>query len=310
MSVYTAVSSQQLQGFLDLYSLGSLIEYSGIQAGIENTNYRVTSSKGDFILTVFESLSIQELADYLHLLNHLSQSNFPAPTPQLSKLSSFVNVLEGKPAAFFNCLPGCSIESPSESDCSKMGRSLAKLHGISQSSGFDKKNIKDLIACENTFNKIKHYLPNSDIELLSAELTFQLNYPMPSLPQGVIHADLFKDNVLFDQGSVSAVLDFYNACYDYYLFDIAVACNDWCVEKNTVNQQKIQAFLQGYQEIRPLTQNEAAHFIVFLRRAALRFWLSRLEHQLSPKQGELTLTKDPLIFRTILEQHKASWELL
>ena len=310
MSVYTPVLSQQLQDFLNLYSLGSLIEYSGIQAGIENTNYRVTSSKGHFILTIFESLSIQALADYLNLLNYLSQSNFPAPKPQLSKSGSFVNKLQGKPAAFFNCLPGHSIENPSESDCSKMGECLAKLHRVSQSSGFDKKNLKDLKGCEQTFNNIKHYLSHRDIELLSSELTFQLNYALPSLPRGVIHADLFKDNVLFNQGSVSAVLDFYNACDDYYLFDIAVACNDWCVENNTVNQQKIQNFLQGYQKIRPLTQNESAHLFVFLRRAALRFWLSRLEHQLSPKQGELTLIKDPLIFRTILEQHKASWELL
>lgn len=310
MSVYTPIYHQQLQDFLNLYSLGNLIEFSGIQAGIENTNYRVFSSEGDFILTIFETISIQELPCYLNLLEHLSQSSFPAPKPQLSKANQFIHKLQGKPAVFFNCLPGQSIDSPSITECSAIGEYLAKLHSVSQSSGFDKPNLKGLTGCQQVFNDLKHSLSSENSRLLSSELKFQISHPLPDLPRGVIHADLFKDNVLFNQGSVSAILDFYNACRDYYLFDIAITCNDWCVDKGRVNQQKIQALLLGYQKIRPLTQDEKKHFIVFLRRAALRFWLSRVEHQLNPKEGELTLSKDPLVFRSVLQQHMVGRKLL
>jgi len=304
MSVYTSINHQQVQDFLNLYSLGRLIEYSGIQAGIENTNYRVTSSQGDFILTIFESLSAQDLPCYLDLLNHLSSTNFPAPSPQRCIHKQFINTLSGKPAAFFNCLPGRSIEVASIAECSEIGKYLANLHIVSQSSSFEKPNLKNIVGWQKTFEQVKPFLSRSDKELLNSELEFQLNYPLPPLPSGVIHADLFKDNVLFEKNNISGILDFYNACTDFYLFDIAVTCNDWCVDNNEVNQQKIEALLTGYQKLRKLNTDEHAHLTVFLRRAALRFWLSRLEHQLEPKQGELTLQKDPLVFRSILEQHR------
>lgn len=306
MSVYTPVTPQQLNEFLKLYSLGYLIKYSGIQAGIENTNYRVTSSQGEFILTIFESLSAKELVCYLELLTHLSQFKFPAPVPQQSKNNQLINMLQGKPAAIFNCLPGKSIDRPSIIDCSVMGEYLAKLHHVSQGAIFDKENVHELKACQQTFKEIKHSLSVQDIGLLSSEIAFQENYSLPDLPRGIIHADLFKDNVLFKQDTVSAILDFYNACQGYLLFDIAVACNDWCIEGNVVSQQKIQTFLDGYQKQRKLTADELLSFPIFLRRAALQFWLSRLEHQLNPKEGALTQQKDPLIFKAILEQHQTS----
>jgi len=304
MSVYTSINHQQVQEFLNLYSLGRLIEYSGIQAGIENTNYRVTSSQGDFILTIFESLTAQELPCYLNLLNHLSSADFPAPSPQRCIHNKFINILSGKPAALFNCLPGQSIEVTSTSDCSEIGKYLANLHILSQSSGFKKPNSKNIVACQQVFEQVDPFLSKPDKELLNSELQFQLNYLLPTLPSGIIHADLFKDNVLFKQHKISGILDFYNACNDFYLLDIAVTCNDWCVDNNKVNQQKINSLLSGYQKIRKLNKDEQTHLTFFLRRAALRFWLSRLEHQLEPKQGELTLQKDPLVFRSILEQHR------
>ncbi len=308
MSVYTPVNQQQLQDFLNLYSLGRLIEFSGIQAGIENTNYLITSSQGDFILTIFESLSAQELPCYLNLLNHLSRANFPAPQPQQSINTQFINTLVDKPAALFCCLPGKSVEVASLAQCSEVGEYLANLHIVSKGSGFSKANLKNISACQQSFIKIKSFLSDFDRELLSLELNFQLNYPLPTLPSGVIHADLFKDNVLFDKGKISGILDFYNACNDCFLLDIAVACNDWCVDNNKVNSEKIKALLSGYENIRKLTKDEKSYFMIFLRRAALRFWLSRIEHQLTPMPGELTLKKDPLVFRTILQQHRKEVE--
>jgi len=310
MSVYTPVSQQKLQKFLALYSLGSLIKFSGIQAGIENTNYRVSTSQGDFILTIFESLTSQELPCYLKLLTHLSQSNFPAPHPQICKASVIINTLEGKPAALFECLPGQSIETPSITQCSEIGEYLAKLHLFNQSSGFYKKNPKNLMGCQEIFNKISPSLNKEDKDLLHSELNFQSTYPLPALPKGIIHADLFKDNVLFVQGHISGILDFYTACHDYFLFDIAVTCNDWCVENGSVNQQKLKALFSGYQSIRMLNQDEKKHLTVIFRLAALRFWLSRLEHNLNPKDSELTLEKDPLIFRRLLEYYRTEGVIL
>ena len=205
----------------------------------------------------------------------------------------------------FNCLPGQSIETPSIDQCFEIGQYLAKLHLLSASSGFCKQNSKALIGCQKIFDGIKHTLPEYELNLLRSELDFQTTYTLPILPQGIIHADLFKDNVLFDQGKVSGILDFYNACNDYFLFDIAVTCNDWCVKNKSVNQQKLNALLSGYQEVRMLTESEKKHLPVFLRLAALRFWLSRLEHQLNPKEGDLTLEKDPLVFQRLLENYQS-----
>ena len=142
MSVYTSIHPQQLEEFLNRYSLGTLIQFSGIQAGIENTNYKVTTSQGDFILTIFEALPASRLPCYLQLLNHLNQSNFPTPKPYSCKKNRFINTLAYKPATLFNFLPGLSIENPSISQCLEIGRYLAKLHLLGSSSTFYKKNQK------------------------------------------------------------------------------------------------------------------------------------------------------------------------
>ncbi len=310
MSVYTPIYHQQLEEFLEQYSLGFLMQFSGIQAGIENTNYRVSTSQGEFILTLFESLTAQQLPPYLQLLNHLNQSNFPAPKPQACGKNKFINTLANKPAVLFNCLAGSSITTPSTCQCIEIGQYLAKLHLVSSSSDFYKRNPKNLNGCQQIFNTIKLHLSRQDIDLLHSELNFQKNYPLPALPQGIVHADLFRDNVLFNQGRISGILDFYNACNDSFLFDIAVTCNDWCIENESINQQKIKALLSGYQSIRMLSKDEKTHLTVFFRLAALRFWLSRLEHQINPKEGELTLEKDPLVFKRLLEYYRTESRIL
>jgi len=309
MSVYTTVSQQQLKELLALYTLGDLISFEGIKEGIENTNYTITTTQGKFILTIFESLTTKELPCYLLLLNYLSQNDFPAPQPHKCEKGQCLNTLRGKPAAIFSCLSGQSIENPSNSQCEEIGEYLAKLHLCSEKYDFKKQNIKNLAGCQSVFDNISQSLGKDDVDLLTSELSFQTTYSLPVLPQGLIHADLFKDNVLFNNGDISGILDFYNACNDYFLFDIAVTCNDWCIDNGIIDQQKIKALLTGYSNIRVLNEDEIKHFPVFLRRAALRFWLSRLEHLLNPKEGELTLVKDPLVFRRLLEYHRANMEL-
>jgi len=303
MSVYTAVNQQQLKNFLSHYSLGSLVDFSGIHTGIDNSNYAVETSQGKFILTIFETLTIEEIPCYLSLLNHLGEQEFPSPIPQSATNKSFIHTLQNKPAALFNCLPGSSIEAPSINQCTEVGEYLAKLHLLSKNTNFQQVNPKDINGCQSIFERISPYLSQDEITLLGSELNYQLNVSLPNIPQGIIHADLFKDNVLFQQEQMTGMLDFYNACTDYYIFDIAVACNDWCADGAMINQKKLAAFLSGYNKVRTLSTDEIDCLNVFLRRAALRFCLSRLDHQFFPKEGELTLSKDPGVFRHLLEYH-------
>ncbi len=304
MSVYTSIKQQPLEDFLAGYSLGYLVSFSGIEAGIENTNYRIKTTEGEFILTIFESLTDKELPDFLNLLKQLSQKKLPVPQPQVNKKGDLLNQLKQKPAVIFNCLPGTSVENPDNKQCSEIGIYLAKLHFLTKNSDFYQQNVKNIKGCKSVYQAIKLYLSNDDIKLIDSELAFQTAYSLPDLPKGIIHADLFKDNVLFDQGKVSGIVDFYNACYDTFLFDIAVTCNDWCVEKAKINQQQFQALLSGYNSVRVMSEDEIKHLPIFLRLTALRFWLSRLEHQINTKEGELTLQKDPLEFRQLLQYHR------
>lgn len=306
MSVYTPINQQQVKSFLTLYSLGTLIEYSGIQAGIENTNYLIHTSKGKYILTIYESLTASELPYFLQLLEHLCSNNFPAPKLQFCNSRELFTTLQGKPAALFSCLPGTSNHNPSAIQCSVIGEYLAKLHLSTDNCHFNKPNLNNLHGCQSLFDRLQSSLSKTDYQLISSELSFQQSCLIPELPCGIIHADLFKDNVLFEQGTVSGIVDFYDACHDYFLFDIAITCNDWCVDMAEINQEKLTGLLSGYSKYRPLTQDEIDCFPVFLRLAALRFWLSRLEHQLNPRQSELTLAKDPLVFRSLLEYHRAA----
>jgi homoserine kinase type II len=300
MSVYTRINQQQLEDLLRLYSLGTAIDFKGIEAGIENTNYFVTTTKGAYVLTIFELITAEELPFYVNLLQHLKQKNLPVPTPQKSLSGHFFHQLLGKPVAFFNRLSGHSVAQPSAIQCAEMGSYLAKLHLSSPPSQSEGKVSNTLLKSRIIFNQIKSNLSAQDISLITSELGFQESHALISLPKGIIHADLFRDNVLFNQGHVSGILDFYDANDDYFLLDIAITCNDWCVENSSINQDKFRSFLDGYSTIRRLTEEETSHLPAFLRLAALRFWLSRLSRQLAPKESDLTLEKDPLVFRHML----------
>ncbi len=304
MSVYTRISPSQLKVFLENYALGELINFSGIQAGIENTNYRVNTGKGQFILTVYESLTATEVPPFLALLKQLASHHFSVPNPQKNKLGQSLNTLEGKPAALFNCLPGHSINQPTPGQCEETGRFLAQLH-LQPDNRINHTNPNNLKGCQLLFESIKSSLNKKDSDLIYAELQNQSSLPIADLPGGVIHADLFKDNVLFNQGHISGVLDFYNACHEVFIFDIAVTANDWCMEDESINPQKFRALLSGYQTLRVLTEAETTYLPQYLRLTALRFWLSRLAHQQQTKKAELTLIKDPLVFRRILEFHRS-----
>ena len=305
MSVYTSISEKQFEQFLSGYPLGRLNSFQGIEDGIENTNYAFNTLQGDFILTIFESIEKQELSAYLDLLMFLSGQDFPCPKPQPNWKQCLYSCLANKPAAIFKRLPGASLRQVSAFHCREVGLILARLHLTSQQCDFSKSNRRDGHWLLSSASKATSAFNPEHQALIEDELQTQVKYFSADLPESVIHADLFRDNVLFDGDRLTAVLDFYSACRDFRILDLAIAINDWCVEDSgTFNREKMKALVSAYQSQCPLTTKEQQLMPIMLRRAALRFWLSRLEHRHSPRRGVITQQKDPAVFRRLLQYHR------
>jgi homoserine kinase type II len=304
VSVYTPISHSQLEQFFSNYALGEVISFEGIQDGINNTNYFVETTKGHFVLTLFETLTANELAHFMRLLSHLVKHNIPCPEHQSDRQGKVLHGLNNKPAAVFKRLSGMAILSPSIEQCQQIGRHLAKVHQCTQDYIFPVKNNNDLDWCKTLLHRIEARLSTTDRALIKDELLFQVANSSADLPQGFIHADLFRDNVLFFNNQLSGILDFYSSYTGTRLFDIAITANDWCSENGKINPDKLTTLLSAYESLKPLEVMERRHWQTMLRAAALRFWLSRLEHQIYPRSGDLIQQKDPLVFRQLLQQHR------
>jgi homoserine kinase type II len=305
VSVYTQITRSQLEFFFDRYNLGAVTFFEAIANGIDNSNFFVETTEGSFVLTVFEALTMDDLPHFIKLLVRLKNYHIPCPGPQLDKQKNALRLLNDKPAMVFKRLSGDVIQNPSPSHCQQIGLQLAELHDCMQDYEFPITN-NVLEECWTLFDKINEHLTAADRSLIKNELNFQTrNYPK-DLPTGIIHADLFRDNVLFDEDKLSGILDFYSACKGEFLFDIAVTVNDWCCDNGELNPEKVTELLSAYETLRPLQNQEKQHWQTLLRIAAMRFWLSRLEHQHNLRTGELIQQKDPLFFRQLLEKHRSS----
>jgi homoserine kinase, Neisseria type len=304
VSVFTRITRPQLDQFFSAYTLGEVVSFEGITDGIDNTNYWVSTTQGNFVLTLFESLTVNELPHFLKLLSHLGKNSLPCPRPQGDRQANLLRQLNGKPAALFGRLSGSATASPSILHCQEIGLQLASLHRCTQDYDFPIANGNDLSWCQSMLNRIGIHLSTTDRELINDELAFQAKHSPVNLARGVIHGDLFRDNALFVDDRLSGLLDFNSACTDALLLDIAITANDWCCDNGVVNTEKFAALLSAYESLRPLERQEKRHWPIMLRAAALRFWLSRLEHRCYPRPGEITQQKDPLVFRRILLQHR------
>jgi homoserine kinase type II len=312
LSVYTPVSEDELAAWLANYSVGTLVACEPIKAGIENTNYFVTTSQGRYVLTLFERLPAEELPFYLDLMAHLARHGIPCPAPIADLQDRYLQHLNGKPAALVTRLPGRSLERPGERECGELGALLGRMHLAGRSYPAYLENPRGPKWWRVAAKEVMSFLDAHQQELLSKELQIQSEHRFPDLPRGPVHADLFRDNTLFEKGRISGVIDFYFAGVDCLLYDIAVCANDWCLAEDgaALDAARTRALLAGCQSVRPFTPLEQTAWPTMLRAAALRFWLSRLHDYHLPRPGVLVHAHDPEHFRRILEDRvraKAPW---
>ena len=306
MSVFTTVTSEQLTAWLRHYALGTLLELKGIAAGIENTNYFVTTSRGRYVLTLFEKLTPAELPFYLGLMAHLAHHGIPCPQPIANIDNQYLGHLNGKPAAIVTCVPGRDLADVDATRCAAIGALLAEMHIAGQSYAAPMPNPRGAAWWGAALPEVLPFLDAQAAVLISEEVRFQAAQHFDELPQGVIHADLFRDNVLWDGARVGGIIDFYFACNDCLLYDVAITVNDWCCNADrSLDAARARALLDAYQQVRPLAPAERAAWPALLRAGALRFWVSRLYDKHLPRPGELTHAKDPRHFQCVLEQRIA-----
>lgn len=308
MAVYTAVESTELTSFLANYSLGELQEYSGIVAGVENTNYRLRTAQGEWILTLFESMPRTEIEFVLALMAKLADHSPHYARPETNHQGECLGELAGRPAVLVSCLPGESIEQPSAGQCRQIGLALCQFHQLAATIAQPRMNPRGDDWRVSLADKLRDRLSPDERALLDDELAFQAANRLGNLaqlPVGVIHGDLFRDNALFAAGQLSGIIDLYNSGQDCLLYDLAITANDWCMDRHgELDAARLTAFLSGCAEIRSFTDAEQTAWPIVLRAAALRFWLSRLRLKHFPQQSGLAQSKDPDIYRQLLEKHR------
>ena len=306
MSVYTPVSEAELREWLRNYSVGRLASCEPIKAGIENTNYFVTTTQGRYVLTLFERLPAEELPFYLDLMAHLARHGIPCPAPIADLSDQYLGRLNGKPAALVTCLPGRSLDEPGVRHCEELGALLGRMHLAGRSYSAYLENPRGPKWWRSAAREILPILDSTKKDLLEKELVYQAEQRFPDLPRGPVHADLFRDNALWDDARLSGVVDFYFAGVDCLLYDIAVCANDWCLRpNNALDEARVGALLSSYHSVRAFTALERSAWRPMLRAAALRFWLSRLYDFHLPRPGMLVHAHDPEHFRRVLESRVA-----
>lgn len=305
MSVYTTVGHDELADWLQPLGLGALRGYAGIAAGMQNSNYFVTTAAGRYVLTLFERIEPAALEFYLALMDHLARHGVPCPQPLADAAGDRWRLLAGKPAALLSCLPGQVDENPGAEQCRALGAMLAKLHLAGADFPHPLPNPCGAAWRQNIGQALLPGLLPAEQRLLADELAFQAAQDTAALPRGIVHADLFRDNALWEDGRLSGVLDFYFAGEDALLFDLAVTANDWCFDAAS-----LRALLDGYRSKRALTEAECAAWPAMRRAAALRFWLLRLEVRQRPRAGEVVTIKDPDHFGRMLERFRLAPEAL
>jgi homoserine kinase type II len=306
MAVFTPVTLDDLAHWSNQFPLGKVLAIRGISSGIENSNFFITTETGEYVLTVFENLTFAQLPFYLHLMRHLAQRGVLVPAPIANVEGEILNSLHGKPASIVTKLEGTCEMAPSPTHCAAVGAMLAKMHLAAQDFAMRQPNLRGLDWWKETTPIVLPYLSSDDRDLLRAEMQFQETFAASEtyhqLPRGPIHADLFRNNVMFDGDRLTGFFDFYFAGCDTWLFDVAVTVNDWCidVDSGALDVDRVRAMLDAYHAVRPFSAAEQTSWQPMLRAGALRFWVSRLYDFYLPRDAELLTPHDPIHFERIL----------
>ena len=309
MAVYTEISDDELTAFVAAYDIGHPVSLKGIAEGVENSNYLLQTDRDNYILTIYEKrVSARDLPFFLGLMDHLAGQGFPCPTPIHGRDGAALRQVAGKPAAIVSFLEGISVRRPTTKNCAPVGAALAAMHLTGDDFSTRRANALSVADWRPLYDRTKADADSVE-QGLAANIAQELDYIERSwprdLPSGVIHADLFPDNVFFLQDRLSGFIDFYFACNDYYAYDIAVCLNAWCFETDgSFNITKAKALLTAYRKKRPITPEELAALPVLARGAALRFLLTRLYDWLNQVPGALVRPKDPLEYWRKLHFHR------
>lgn len=316
MAVFTPVSDSDAHSLLTQYTLGELVSLRGITAGIENTNYFLTTTQGEYVLTIFEVLTYEQLPFYIELMHHLAQHHIPVPQPQTRINGERLTRLHGKPCAIVTRLSGGYEPAPGSKHCALAGETLARAHLAGSTFKIRQPNLRGLGWWQETIPKVLPFLTGAQTQLIESALEeqtrFAASHTYKSLPFGPAHCDLFRDNVLFDGTfdlpKMGGFIDFYFAGWDTWLFDVAVSVNDWCIDRNSgvFDREKLLAWLEAYAAVRPFTQEERVAWPVLLQAAALRFWVSRLFDYFLPRPAQTLKPHDPRHFERILIERRKS----
>ncbi len=310
MAVYTEVSLDQAQALSTQLQLGAVRSLQPIGSGIENTNYFLSTDGGEWVLTLFERLSAEQLPFYLQLMQHLAQQGLPVPEPHTNGSGALCHHLAGKPAAVVNRLPGVPVDAPDVHHADQVGATLARMHKAVADFAPYQPNLRGLAWWQATAPIVRPHLEEDSAALLDEELAYQQHLAASptyaQLPHGAVHADLFRDNALFEglpgRERLCGVFDFYFAGVDSFAFDLGVAINDWCVDDDSghLDETRANALIAGYRAEREPAGVEWRTLPAMRRAAALRFWLSRLADWHAPRDATLLTPKDPRHFERVL----------
>jgi len=311
MAVFTAVSLDDLHQWIKQYPLGQAVGLEGISSGIDNSNFFLSTERGEYVLTIFENLRFDQLPFYVKLMAHLAERGIPVPAPVPNADGELVVLLHGKPAIIVSRLQGSSQLDPQPVHCAEVGRMLARMHLAAQDFTLYQPNLRGLDWWVDTAPAVLPFLTEPEALLLRSEVSYQAEFAAGAtyarLARGPVHADLFRNNVMFEGERLSGCFDFYFAGVDTWLYDVAVTVNDWCVDLATgvLDEARVRALLDAYHAVRPFTDDERAAWQPMLRAGALRFWLSRLYDLHLPRAAELLTPHDPTHFERILRERIA-----
>lgn len=300
MSVFTPVSIDEARTLVAPYNVGEIIDFQDIAAGVENSNFFVTTTRGRYVLTIFEKIPRSDLDFYMGLMAHLHAKGIGCAAPLTRENGEILSTIHGKPAALVERLRGGDVAHPTTQDCHAVGVALARMHDAAADFALPMANWRGLSWWRREAVGLKALATPSEVALIESEVTYQAEFDHLNLPRGIVHADLFRDNILWDDlhdAHAPQMIDFYFACHEQLMWDVAITLNDWCLDfamypTAHIHDAKARALLAGYASVRPFTPAEYHAWPQMLRAAALRSWLGRLGYHYYPRASTLTHAKD------------------